>query len=294
MRNDSHVGDHSLDRRVVAVLVVVHQVTAEPRVHPAGRGLGPRRTAGGTARREPDLQLSRRRASGQLLQIGIAQLRFDTGEAATFFASTMGLASCTAQAAQLCERTEGWIAGLQLAALSLQREGSGMWQDSGLDKHIADYLLDEVFARLPGTLQTFLVHTAMVPRFCAGLCNAIESRQDSMQMLLELEAANLFLVPLDNHRGWFRYHDLFRQFLLQRFAQLAVSDQQSAISLALGWLEQNGYYDDAIDLCLERASWDAAMGLLQQLMTDATTSASGARLARWLRLAHLRRLQIRR
>jgi len=220
-----------------------------------------------TARSEPDLQLARRRASGQLQQLGIQELRFSHDECRDFFSNIVDAEAVSPLIASLCDRTEGWIAGLHLAALSLQRnplDVQGLLTAPGLDKHIADYLLNEVFAALPGPLQAFLLQTAVVKRFCAGLCNAITARNDSQAALLELETLNLFLVPLDNHRTWFRYHDLFRQFLLQRLAQWDTPAQQAAVASALQWLEQNGDWKDAVDLALRWQCWPAAVQLLQQ------------------------------
>lgn len=229
-----------------------------------------------TARGEPDLNLARRRASGQLLQLGIHELRFSPQESRDFFAAMMGAEEAKPWMDQLCQQTEGWIAGLQLAALSLQRvapEAERLRLEEGLDKHIADYLLDEVFASLPVYLQHFLERTAIVKRFCAGLCNEIDHRTDSQSVLLDLETLNLFLVPLDNHRTWFRYHDLFRQFLLQRFASLDAAEQQWVLQRALAWLEQNGYWVDAVALGLSRESWPDVIRLLLEL--DAGTEHYG-------------------
>lgn len=229
-----------------------------------------------TARSEPDLQLARRRASGQLLQLGIQELRFSHDECRDFFANIVDAEAVLPLIDSLCDRTEGWIAGLHLAALSLQRnplDVQGLLMAPGLDKHIADYLLNEVFAALPGQLQSFLLQTAVVKRFCAGLCNAIVARSDSQLMLLELETLNLFLVPLDNHRTWFRYHDLFRQFLLQRLAQWDSALQQDAVASAVQWLEQNGDWKEAVDVALHWQRWSAAVQLLQQYAQQDTAPA---------------------
>src|SRR5690606_21335979 len=180
-----------------------------------------------------------RRASGQLRQLGIQELRFSHDECRDFFADIVDAESVLPLIDSLCDRTEGWIAGLHLAALSLQRnqaDVNALVNAPGLDRHIADYLLNEVFAALPGSRQAFLLQTAVVKRFCAGLCNAITARSDSQSVLLELETLNLFLVPLDNHRTWFRYHDLFRQFLLQRLEQWDAGSQQNAVASAVQWL----------------------------------------------------------
>ena len=239
-----------------------------------------------TARTEPDLQLPKRRASGQLLQIGIPELRFSAAESEAFFHLTMGVDATQETSRLVCERTEGWIAGLQLAALSLQHnpQGAGHWlAQPGLDRHIADYLLEEVFATLPAGLQQFLVQTSIAKRFCAGLCNAITGQREGITVLATLESANLFLLPLDNHRTWFRYHDLFRQLLLQHRALLSAEESEGCVRRALQWLEQNGYLDDAVELCLEQARWDAAVQLLCQEGLLAIAEQADGRYHDWLR-----------
>ncbi len=220
-----------------------------------------------TARSEPELQLARRRASGQLLQLGIQDLRFSLAEARAFFAASTDQIPDPQWADTWCARAEGWVAALQLAALSLRHPPADLQvqaQTPALDRHIADYLLDEVFATLPGHLQQFLLHTALVKRFCAALGNAIDTRNDSYALLVELENLNLFLVPLDNHRTWYRYHDLFRQFLLQRGQQVGMTLHDGAINRALTWQELNGYWEDAIETALEWQQWAEAVRLLQQ------------------------------
>lgn len=238
-----------------------------------------------TTREEPDLSLPRRRASGQLLQIGVEALRFSADESAAFFQHTMALPASREIASRFCSKTEGWIAGLQLAAISLrhnQHEAESLLGDEGLDRHVADYLLEEVFAGLEPPLQDFLVQTALVKRFCAGLCNAITGRHDSRDVLAQLESAHLFLLPLDNHRTWFRYHDLFRQFLLAHLRHQPAGLQVACSRQATQWLENNGHYDDAIELCLEQKDWPAAVRLLTLDVVMATATAPDSKWQRWL------------
>lgn len=219
-----------------------------------------------TAREAPALALPRRRTSGQLTRIDIDDLRFDEQESQRFFQQTMALPLTPDLSTALCNKTEGWIAGLQLAALSLQRnpaEADGLLSDAGINRHIADYLLEEVFSGLTHEVQTFLLHAAIPRRFCAGLMNALLARTGTQDMLVALDHHHLFLVALDNHRAWFRFHDLFRQFLLQR-VQGDMIDSVLATRVAMHWFENNGYYDDAIELGLERQQFAETARVLRQ------------------------------
>lgn len=220
-----------------------------------------------TSREAPSLSLARRRTSGQLLQIDIDALRFNAEESQRFFNHTMALSLTPNLTASLCNKTEGWIAGLQLAALSLQRkpEEIGHWlDDTGIDRHIADYLLEEVFAGLEPELQTFLLHASLPRRFCAGLMNAMLMRNGTQDTLMTLDNHHLFLVALDNHRAWFRFHDLFRQFLLQRLQLGGLIDVADATRTAIQWFENNGYQEDAIELSIDRQLFTETARLLRQ------------------------------
>ncbi|HAU13712.1 MAG TPA: hypothetical protein DCS92_08390 [Gammaproteobacteria bacterium] len=218
-----------------------------------------------TSRDQPDLNLPRRRASGQLLQLGAEDLRFDPGESVAFFHHTMLLNHADDLLARFSKQTEGWVAGLQLVALSLKNHtlaAEDLLQQQPLDRHVSDYLLDEVFRKQPEPLKQFLMQTALAPRFCAGLCNAVGQRHDSLQLITELESSDLFLVALDNHRTWYRYHDLFRQFLLQIAQQWPQQERRQYGRRALAWLRENGYYADAMELCIQQEDWSEARALL--------------------------------
>ena len=215
-----------------------------------------------TARSEPLLHLSRRRANHQLTEITGDELTFDFADGLHFLRDTMGLDLGQDEAEAVLARTEGWAVGLQLVAIALQRQqrdaqaamsdiplsGSPLLdqsviQNAALNRDIADYLFDEVFMQQPAELRTFLTLTAAPSKFCAALANELVSRHDSMQILKQIDQQNLFLVPLDNHRTWYRYHDLFRQFLLHRFEELTPKARQSALTTANKWIDEGGYSD---------------------------------------------------
>ena len=218
-----------------------------------------------TSRDHPELNLSRRRASGQLLQVTAEELRFDVTESLAFFHNTMSLPQADDLVVRFSRKTEGWVAGLQLVALSLKNQAldaEHLLGTQSLDRHVSDYLLDEVFRKQPEPLKHFLVLSALAPRFCAGLCNAMGHRQDSLQLITDLEGSDLFLVALDNHRTWYRYHDLFRQFLLQIGLQWPQGEREQYCQRAVNWLRENGYYADAMELCLQQEDWHQAQALL--------------------------------
>lgn len=177
----------------------------------------PQMTLALTSRSDPGFPIARLRARGQLIELRADDLRFTAAEAAQFLQQTMGLTLQPAQIAALEARTEGWIAGLQMAALSLQHEAEDVRDAfvrnfAGSHRYIMDYLIEEVFNHQPQAVQDFLLQTAVLNRFNASLCDAVRQDDQSEQMLSYIEAHNLFLIPLDDHRYWYRYHHLFAEF----------------------------------------------------------------------------------
>ena len=202
-----------------------------------------------TTREDPLLSLSRLRARRQLTEVRASDLRFSTSETADFFNRVMGLNLSAEHIAALEARTEGWIAGLQLAAVSLQGQddaGERISTFSGSHRLIMDYLIEEVLNQQPQSIRDFLMNTAVLNRMNASLCNALTGDKTSQQMLEELERANLFLIPLDANREWYRYHHLFADLLLQQLR--TTSPDQIAVlhSKACQWYEQNQLPADAI------------------------------------------------
>ena len=176
-----------------------------------------------STRADPPLPLARLRARGDLTEIRAADLRFTPDETATFLNETMGLQLDARSVAALEARTEGWIAGLQLAALALRDHADVpgfIGAFTGNNRYVLDYLGEEVISRQPPYLQTFLLRTSVLGRICAPLCDAVVGQDPTVlnkpacQSILEgLERANLFIVPLDDERRWYRYHQLFRDVL---------------------------------------------------------------------------------
>ena len=203
-------------------------------------------------REDPQLPLARLRARGQLTEVRATDLRFTPSEAAEFLNQGMGLNLSAEDITALEVRTEGWIAGLQLAALSLQgqKDTAGFIRSfTGSHHFVLDYLVEEVLGQQPESLQTFLLRTSILDRLCGPLCDAVllDPSVSGQATLEYLERANLFLVPLDNERRWYRYHHLFADLLRQRLQQSAASsmrDERKGVAelhrRASQWYEDNG------------------------------------------------------
>ena len=217
-------------------------------------------------REDPSLPLPRYRVRGQLTELRAADLRFTPEETAEFLNRIMGLNLRDADIASLEARTEGWIAGLQLAALSMQgrSDTAGFIQAfTGSHRFVLDYLAGEVLERQPERVRSFLLQTAILDRFCAPLCNAVTEREDGKEMLDILERSNLFLIPLDDKRQWYRYHHLFAE-VLQTHLMEAQPDQVATLHLrASAWYERNGLRPDAICHALAAKDLPRAAGLIE-------------------------------
>jgi LuxR family maltose regulon positive regulatory protein len=206
-----------------------------------------------TTREDPSLPLSRYRTRGQMIELRAADLRFTPAEAADFLNRVMDLHLTPENISTLETRTEGWIAGLQMAALSIQglNEPSGFIQSfSGSHRFVLDYLLEEVLQRQTTETQNFLLRASILTRLCGSLCNAVlGSPPGSSQSTLEyLERANLFIIPLDNERRWYRYHHLFAELLRQR---LGNPDDLPELHLrASKWYEEHGDLAEAFQHAL--------------------------------------------
>ena len=172
-------------------------------------------------RANPPLPLARMRALGEMAEIRAHELRFDTRQAAELIHAVVAAELSERDLASLVRRTEGWPAGLHLAALSMRRDPSPdafVRQFSGANRFIVDYLVEDVLNQQPSGIREFLTRTAILGRFCAPLCEAVTGSADAAAIIDVLERENLFVVPLDEHRQWFRYHHLFAQVLRSQLA----------------------------------------------------------------------------
>lgn len=203
------------------------------------------------SRTDPPLPLGRWRLRGQVTEIGAEDLRFNAQEAAQFLQQTMGLDLSSEQIRMLEARTEGWIAGLQLAALSLQRSanvGEMIASFAGSHRYVAEYLTNEVLARQPALIYKFLLQTAIFDRFTAALCDYTLQLVpgSSASLLAALERDQLFLIPLDAEANWFRYHQLFADLLRRRFVQTEPQSGQGLHRRAAEWFETHHFLLEAV------------------------------------------------
>jgi LuxR family transcriptional regulator, maltose regulon positive regulatory protein len=237
------------------------------------------------SRSDPPLGLARLRGGGQLAELRAADLRFSQGEAAAVLHAALGTALPEAAVAALAARTEGWAVGLQLAALSLRghADPAGFVAGfSGSHRHVLDYLTQEVLDRQPEPLVSFLLETSVLERLSGPLCDAITGRTDSQRLLEQIEWASLFLVPLDEVRGWWRYHHLFADLLRTRLQQAEPDRVLELHRTAAAWYEDHGLVDDAVHHALAAgdAAWAAwLVGRHAQALLE---RGEGATLHRWL------------
>ncbi len=235
-------------------------------------------------REDPPLPLARLRANGQLLDIRQDDLRFTVEEASDFLHRVMGMDLDRQQVAALARRTEGWITGLKLAALSLQSHpepGDFIRAFTGSSRYILDYLMEEVFEQQPAEVQQFLLRTSILDQLSGPLCDAVTRRSGCQKMIEKLEAANLFVVPLDNSREWYRYHRLFRDLLrhrLQFSAKICAGELHRQAAL---WYQEMGLDTQAMSHALAAKDWDLVKRLLTSAVADVLKVGRIATLERW-------------
>ncbi|MBW3624840.1 MAG: LuxR C-terminal-related transcriptional regulator, partial [Armatimonadetes bacterium] len=219
------------------------------------------------SRADPPLHLARMRVRGQLSEIRAADLRFTVEEAAAFLREAMGLDLPMDLVERLDARTEGWVAGLQLAALTLQgREDPEAFVASftGSHRYVVDYLADEVLENQPPPLREFMLKTSVLDRLCGPLCDAVTGGSDGQATLERMEAANLFLIPLDERREWYRYHHLFADVLRDRLRHETPGAAETLHARAAEWLEGAGKAGEAIAHALAARDWDRAARLIER------------------------------
>jgi LuxR family maltose regulon positive regulatory protein len=219
-------------------------------------------------REDPPLPLPRLRARNQMTEIRQVDLRFTTQETAEFLGNVMSLEISPADISALERRTEGWIAGLQLAALSMQgREDLPHFVEdfTGSNRYILDYLIQEVFDMQPAEIQDFLLKTSILDRLTGGLCDAVTGGDNSQELIETLDRANLFLHPCDQSRTWYRYHRLFGELLRNRLRTQEDYSEISLHHLACQWYENQGAVTEAIPHALAGLDWDRVGGLILEV-----------------------------
>jgi LuxR family maltose regulon positive regulatory protein len=238
-----------------------------------------------STRLDPPLALARMRAQGELAELRVGDLQFSHEEIYALLNDSMGLQLATGDVARLAERTEGWVAGLVLAGLSLRGRpdpGGFIAAFSGGDRHVADYLVAEVLERQPEELREFLLRTSVLERLSGPLCDAVLETQGSAELLGELEASNLFVVPLDDRRRWYRYHQLFGDLLR---LQLGTREPGLVAGLhrrAAAWHQAAGNLDEAIGHASAAGDLAEAGRLIARHWASRWLSGQRATVARWL------------
>ena len=234
---------------------------------------------------DPPLPMARLRAQAQLVEVRAGDLCFTSAEFFAFFNDVMGLAITPEQVAVLERRTEGWIAGLQLAALSLREQEDIIGfidAFTGSHRFILDYLTEEVFNRQSPGVQAFLLRTAILDQLNASLCNAITGRDDSQEILERLDETNLFVVPLDDGRSWYRYHHLFADLLQQRLQRENPKLVPTLHQRASGWYEVNGYVLNAVNHAMNAGEFERTADLIERSGWSVLMRGELATLLGWL------------
>ena len=249
-----------------------------------------------TTRIDPPLPLARLRGRGQLAELRVADLRFTNDEAATFLNQIMRLELSAENVTALGSRTEGWITGLQLAALSLQERDaeqvtSFIQSFTGIHHHILDYLVEEVLQQQPPRLQSFLLQTSILTRLTGSLCEAVcdfeddsPNHSDGHTLLNQLVKSNLFIVPLDDERRWYRYHHLFADLLRYRLQREQAGTIPDLHLRASKWHEEHGYIDSAIRHAIAADDLDQAARLVAEHSFTANERGEVSTVRRWFEL----------
>jgi LuxR family maltose regulon positive regulatory protein len=238
-----------------------------------------------SGRADPPLPLARLRARGQLAELRAADLRFTAGEAAALLAETAGEGLPGPAVAALVARTEGWAAGLQLAGLSLRghADATGFAAAfSGSHRFVLDYLADEVLDGQTEQVRAFLLETSVLEHLSGELCDAVTGRAGSQAMLRDIERAGLFLVPLDEVRGWWRYHQLFADLLRARLQAEQPGRVQALHRAAAAWCEEHVLADDAVRHALAAGDTAWAARLVERHVEELLGRGEGVTLRRWL------------
>jgi len=238
-----------------------------------------------STREDPALPLARLRASGELVEVRAADLRFTLDEAAVYLNDVTGLDLVASDIAALEGRTEGWIAALQLAALSMQGRDDVTGFIAGFagdDRHIVDYLVEEVLGRQPADVRGFLVQTSILDRLSGPLCHAVTGQRGGKAMLESLDRANLFVVPLDDSRRWYRYHRLFADVLRTHLLDEQPDRVAALHRRASQWFEQSGEPSQAIRHALAAGDAERAADLVELAIPELRRSRQEATIRGWL------------
>lgn len=235
-------------------------------------------------REEPPLPLHRLRARRQMAEMRQGDLRFSTGETDGFLQQVMNLQIDQQDVEALTRRTEGWVAGLQLAALSLRSSPdihAFVQSFTGSNRYVLDYLFEEVFQRQPAEVQSFLLTTSILERLTAPLCDALSGRSDGQDLLETLEKANLFIMPMDPTRRWYRYHRLFADLLRHQLRKTSLVSEDKLHQQASLWYRDNGFSTEAVAHAIQAEAWELAASLVQTYSEGLLKRGEAATLVSW-------------
>lgn len=237
------------------------------------------------SRSDPLLPVARLRARNELTELRAADLRFTPDEAAEFLARATGLVLSPEDVIALETRTEGWIAGLQLAALSLREQpdpSAFVSAFTGSNRFVIDYLIEEVLEQTPLHVREFLYGSAILDRLSGPICDAVTGDADGTEMLARLERANLFVVPLDDQRRWYRYHHLFADVLRSRLLAHGIAHVNALHIRASEWFERHGSPEEAVRHALAGSDFPRAARLIEAIIPSVRKSRQDATLLGWL------------
>lgn len=278
-----------IEKKIILVLDDYHLIETQP-VHDLLNflleNLPPNLHLVIATREDPPLVLARMRARGQLSDLRASDLRFSASETTQLLNQAMALNLSEKDILTLESCTEGWIAGLQLAAISMRG-----WEDktdfiqsfSGNNRLVLDYLIEEVINQQNTDVQNFLLESSILDSFTSSLCNAVTGQDNSQSILEMLERANLFIIPLDNERKWYRYHHLFADLLRQRLHQTHTIDPRELHHKASDWYKRNGLSDRAIEHALSGKDYPKAATLIGDQIDTLWQRGEHGKLRRWLK-----------
>jgi len=236
------------------------------------------------SRTDLPIPTARLMAKEEMRRIGVQDLRFHPDEGRLFFRETAGLSLSAEQFAELYDQTEGWISGLQLAAISLKRSDNiaeSIREFSGRQTRISDYLLEEVYLRLPEATRAFMLQTSVLNRMNQSLCEAVTGRMNAQEQLERLERWNLFVTPLDDRRRWYRYHHLMSDFLRRIFVRTHPGQWAEKHVHAARWLEGHGFEEEAAEHYLEGRQYEDVVRVIENNL-QAFMQKKFAALSRWI------------
>ena len=278
----------AIPEKIIFVLDDYHLIEAEPIHHALVfliENLPPQLHMVIATRQDPPLSLGRLRARAHMTELRAADLRFTSSEAADFLNQVMGLNLSAEDVSELETRTEGWIAGLQLVVISMQ--GRKDRKDfirsfTGSNRLVLDFLIEEVLSQQTESIQDFLLRTAILDRMTGSLCDALTGQDNGQEILEILEHANLFIVPLDNERQWYRYHHLFADILRQRLRLSKFEELKTLHSKASDWYKYNGLIDQAIEHAMSYGDYKQAAVLIRGQIDVMWQRGEHGKLRKWL------------